>query len=50
MTDYANLEATARDFVRKFAGTAGEDVETITRALGQGASQLQDAMRQYVIN
>ncbi|KAF8544029.1 hypothetical protein BDD12DRAFT_817619 [Trichophaea hybrida] len=48
MSDIGNLEATAREFARRFAGTAGEDLENLTQALGQGAGKLQDAMRQYV--
>jgi ADP-ribosylation factor GTPase-activating protein 2/3 len=48
MSDYNGLEVTAREFARKFAGTAGDDIENITAALGQGASKLQDAMRQYM--
>jgi ADP-ribosylation factor GTPase-activating protein 2/3 len=43
-----DLEVTAREFARRFAGTAGEDLENITQALGQGASKLQDALKQYV--
>lgn len=49
MTDYSNLEGVARQFARKFADTTGEDLENITQVLGQGASKLQDAMRQYVL-
>lgn len=48
MSDYGQLEMTAREFARRFTGTAGEDLENITQALGQGAGKLQDAMRQYV--
>lgn len=48
MSDYGQLEATAREFARRFAGTAGEDVENITQALGQGAGKLQDVVRQCV--
>jgi ADP-ribosylation factor GTPase-activating protein 2/3 len=47
-TDYGNLETTAREFARKFAGTAGDDLENLTQVLGQGASKLQDAVKQYV--
>lgn len=47
-TDYGNLETTAREFARKFAGTAGDDLENLTQVLGQGASKLQDAVKQYL--
>ncbi|KAI5776366.1 hypothetical protein EDC01DRAFT_683001 [Geopyxis carbonaria] len=48
MSNYGDLEVTAREFARKFAGTAGEDLDNITQALGQGANKLQDVMRQYL--
>jgi len=48
LSNYNSLEVTAREFARKFAGTAGDDIENITAALGEGASKLQDAMRQYM--
>lgn len=39
--DYGNLEDAAKDFVRKFGITAGDDLENLTQALGEGASRLQ---------
>ena len=39
--NYGDLEGAARDFVRKFGVTAGDDLETLTSALGDGASKLQ---------
>ncbi|KAI4129681.1 MAG: hypothetical protein LQ347_003676, partial [Umbilicaria vellea] len=41
--DYADLEGAARDFVRKFGVTAGDDLENLTQVLGEGASRLQGA-------
>ncbi|KAH8146602.1 uncharacterized protein LAJ45_09285 [Morchella importuna] len=46
--DFSNLEVTAREFARRFAGTASEDLENAAAALGQGASRLQDVVRQYM--
>jgi ADP-ribosylation factor GTPase-activating protein 2/3 len=46
LSDYGSLEVTARELARKFAGTAGEDLENLTAALGQGADKLQNAVRQ----
>jgi len=43
-----SLEATARQLARKYAGTVGEDLDTVTQALGQGAAKLQDALKQYL--
>ncbi|KAA8895013.1 hypothetical protein FN846DRAFT_971562 [Sphaerosporella brunnea] len=48
LSDYGSLEVTAREFARRFAGTAGEDLENLTAALGQGADKLQNAVRQYL--
>ena len=42
--DYANygdLESAARDIVRRFGVTAGDDLENLTHVLGEGASRLQ---------
>ena len=44
--EYGNLEATARQLARKYAGTVGDDIDNVSRALGEGASKLQDALRQ----
>lgn len=39
--NYGDLEGAARDFVRKFGHTAGDDLENLTHVLGEGASRLQ---------
>lgn len=41
--DYGDLETAARDMVRKFGMTAGDDLENVTALLGEGASRLQGA-------
>ncbi|KAI1821537.1 hypothetical protein F4861DRAFT_518464 [Xylaria intraflava] len=46
--DYGDLESAARDFVRKFGITAGDDLENLTSALGEGATRLQGAIRNYL--
>lgn len=38
---YGDLEGAARDFVRKFGVTAGDDLENLTNVLGEGATKLQ---------
>ena len=39
--NYGDLEGAARDLVRKFGVTAGDDLENLTHVLGEGASRLQ---------
>jgi len=39
--DYGDLESAAKDLVRKFGITAGDDLETLTNLLGEGANKLQ---------
>lgn len=39
--DYGDLETAAKDFVRRFGMTAGDDLENLTQVLGEGASRLQ---------
>jgi ADP-ribosylation factor GTPase-activating protein 2/3 len=46
--DYGDLESAAKDFVRKFGNTAGDDLENLTQVLGEGASKLQGAIRSYL--
>ncbi|KAI1079218.1 hypothetical protein F5B20DRAFT_545489 [Whalleya microplaca] len=46
--DYGDLEAAAKDFVRKFGITAGDDLDNLTSALGEGATRLQGAIRNYL--
>ncbi|KAJ2896823.1 hypothetical protein MKZ38_005211 [Zalerion maritima] len=48
--DYGDLESAAKDFVRKFGITAGDDLENLTSALGEGATRLQGAIRNYLGN
>ena len=40
---YGDLEAAAKDFVRRFGITAGDDLENLTQLVGDGASKLQGA-------
>ena len=43
------MEGAARDFVRKFGVTAGDDLENLTNVLGEGASKLQgESSKEYV--
>ncbi|PVH83286.1 hypothetical protein DL98DRAFT_454886 [Cadophora sp. DSE1049] len=46
--DYGDLESAAKDFVRKFGVTAGDDLENLTQVLGEGATKLQGAIRSYL--
>ena len=39
--NYGDLESAAKDFVRRFGITAGDDLETLTQVLGEGATKLQ---------
>lgn len=39
--NYGDLEGAARDFVRKFGVTAGDDLENLSAVLGEGANKLQ---------
>ena len=48
--DYGDLESAAKDFVRKFGITAGDDLENLTNVLGEGATRLQGAIRSYLGN
>jgi len=38
--NYGDLEGAAKDFVRKFGVTAGDDLENLTNVLGEGATKL----------
>lgn len=42
------LETAAKDFVRKFGITAGDDLENLSGLLGEGANKLQGAIRSYL--
>lgn len=46
--EYGDLESAAKDFVRKFGITAGDDLENLTHLLGEGAGKLQGAIRTYL--
>ena len=46
--EYGDLEDAARDFVRKFGITAGDDLENLSNLVGEGASKLQGAIRSYL--
>lgn len=39
--NYGDLEGAARDFVRKFGNTAGDDLENLISVAGEGAQKLQ---------
>ncbi|QKX54796.1 uncharacterized protein TRUGW13939_01885 [Talaromyces rugulosus] len=45
---YGDLETAAKDFVRRFGVTAGDDLENLTQVLGDGATKLQGAIRSYL--
>ena len=42
-----NLEEKAKDFIRKFGITAGDDLENLTGMLGEGGKKLEGAIRDY---
>ncbi|KAF3281634.1 ADP-ribosylation factor GTPase activating protein, ER-Golgi transport, variant 2 [Orbilia oligospora] len=46
--DFSSIEGTARDIARRFAGTAGDDLENISQMVGQGVEKAQDLLRQYM--
>jgi ADP-ribosylation factor GTPase-activating protein 2/3 len=46
--EYGDLETAAKDFVRKFGITAGDDLENLTQLLGEGAGKLGGAVRAYL--
>ncbi|QSS62656.1 GTPase-activating protein [Histoplasma capsulatum] len=46
--NYDDLESAARDFVRRFGVTAGDDLENLTQFIGDGAAKLQGAIRTYL--
>ncbi|KAH8690768.1 putative ARF GTPase activator [Talaromyces proteolyticus] len=45
---YGDLETAAKDFVRRFGITAGDDLENLSHVLGEGATKLQGAIRSYL--
>lgn len=46
--EYGDLEGAAKDFVRKFGITAGDDIENLSNLVGEGATKLQGAIRDYL--
>jgi ADP-ribosylation factor GTPase-activating protein 2/3 len=46
--DYGDLETAAKDFVRKFGVTAGDDLENLTQVVGEVSTRLQGAIRNYL--
>ncbi|KAJ9423826.1 hypothetical protein QL093DRAFT_2276777 [Fusarium oxysporum] len=48
--EYGDLESAAKDFVRKFGITAGDDLENLTQMAGEVSSRLQGAIRSYLGN
>ncbi|KAF2469678.1 putative ARF GTPase activator [Lindgomyces ingoldianus] len=46
--DYGDLEGAAKDFIRKFGVTAGDDLENLTNLAGEAAGRLQGAIRNYL--
>lgn len=46
--DYGDFESAAKDFVRKFGATAGDDLDNLISVAGEGASKLQSAIRSYL--
>ncbi|KAI6785313.1 ADP-ribosylation factor GTPase-activating protein-like protein [Emericellopsis cladophorae] len=46
--DYGDLETAAKDFVRRFGITAGDDLENLSNIVGEGATKLQGAIRSYL--
>ncbi|KAK5163283.1 ADP-ribosylation factor GTPase activating protein, ER-Golgi transport [Saxophila tyrrhenica] len=43
-----NMEDAAKDFVRRFGITAGDDIENLTAMVGEGAGKLRGAIRDYL--
>lgn len=39
--NYGDLESAAKDFVRRFGITAGDDLENLSHVVGEGAAKLQ---------
>ncbi|KAM5348163.1 hypothetical protein ACJ41O_007987 [Fusarium nematophilum] len=48
--EYGDLESAAKDFVRKFGITAGDDLENLTQMAGEVSTRLQGAIRSYLGN
>jgi len=48
LDEYGDLESAAKDFVRRFGITAGDDLENLSNLVGEGATRLQGAIRAYL--
>lgn len=46
--DYSSIEGAAREMSRQVANFAGEDLENVSRLVGQGIERASDMMRQYM--
>ncbi|GAB7354263.1 hypothetical protein MBLNU459_g4795t1 [Dothideomycetes sp. NU459] len=46
--DYGDIEQTARDMVRKFGMTAGDDLDNLQELAAQGAAKLGGVLRNYL--
>lgn len=46
--NYGDLESAAKDLVRKFGITAGDDLENLISVAGEGSRKLQGAIRNYL--
>jgi ADP-ribosylation factor GTPase-activating protein 2/3 len=46
--EYGDLESAAKDFVRKFGITAGDDLDNLSQLIGEGAGKLQGAIARYL--
>ncbi|KAJ6179471.1 hypothetical protein N7519_009932 [Penicillium mononematosum] len=47
---YGDMEVAAKDFIRRFGITAGDDLENLSHLVGEGATKLQGAIRNYLNN
>ncbi len=48
--EYGDLETAAKDFVRRFGITAGDDLENLSSMAGEVSGKLQNAIRSYLSN
>ncbi|KAL2754429.1 hypothetical protein ACRALDRAFT_2043413 [Sodiomyces alcalophilus JCM 7366] len=46
--EYGDLESAAKDFIRRFGITAGDDLENLTQMAGEVSGRLQGAIRAYL--
>lgn len=46
--EYGDLESAAKDFVRKFGITAGDDLENLISVAGEGGRRLRGAVARYL--